>query len=209
MGQEYKDEVWKDIEGFPMYQISNYGRVFSRYTNKYMKSHKDKDGYSRLSLRKNNKCYMKRVARLVASAFIPNPDGLPIVNHKDENKANDHAENLEWCTVQYNNTYGTRLKSVSKKLLGHELFGKGRTITPEERKKRSKNSGMKRKVNQIDPSTHAIIKTWDSMADYGRAIGMNPQRTAVGICMVCTNRSHTYHGYIWEYADEGRKKKED
>ena len=109
--------------------------------------------------------------------------------------------------MQYNNTYGSRLESVSKKLLGHELFGKGRTITPEERKKRSKNSGMKRKVNQIDPSTHAIIKTWDSMAAYGRAIGKNPQRTAVGICLVCTNRRRTYLGYIWEYADEGMKNK--
>lgn len=207
--EQHTDEIWKDIDGFPMYQVSNYGKVLSKFTNKCLTPARDKDGYARVGLRRDKKTFNKRVARLVAIAFIPNPEGLPIVNHKDEDKSNDYVGNLEWCTVQYNNTYGSRLEKVSKKLLGHELFGKGRIITLEERKMRSKTSGVKRKVNQIDPSTHEIIKTWDSMADYGRAIGINPQRTAVGIWNVCTKRGHTYHGYIWEYADEGRKNKKE
>lgn len=49
----------------------------------------------------------KKIHRLVAEAFIPNPDNLPSINHKDENRTNNRADNLEWCTVAYNSTYGT------------------------------------------------------------------------------------------------------
>ena len=57
-----------------------------------------------------------RVHRLVAMTFIPNPKKLPYINHKDENKENNCVENLEWCTAAYNNTYGTRIEKIFKKL---------------------------------------------------------------------------------------------
>ena len=66
----------------------------------------DKFGYKDVMLWKNNKMKNKRVHRLVAEAFIPNPNLYPIINHKDENRSNNNIENLEWCTAKYNSTYG-------------------------------------------------------------------------------------------------------
>lgn len=73
-----------------------------------------KKGYYQIRLSKSGVKKSYQVHRLVATAFIPNPNNLPQVNHKDENKLNNDARNLEWCTVAYNNSYGTRLNRVSK-----------------------------------------------------------------------------------------------
>lgn len=113
-----KKEIWKDIEGYEkVYQISNLGRVKSlaRWSNgnhflkeKYLKTYLDKDLYERINLYEKGKVKHYFVHRLVAQAFIPNPNNLPQVNHIDENKTNNCVNNLEWCTVEYNNNYGTR-----------------------------------------------------------------------------------------------------
>jgi len=121
------EEVWIDIVGFVgKYQISNYGRVKSikrKYAGeKILKLQIDKNGYHRVSL-KNGKSYYLPVHRLVAQAFIPNPDNLPCVNHKDENKQNNCVDNLEWCTVAYNNTYGSRYNLNEKPVLQFDLNG--------------------------------------------------------------------------------------
>lgn len=75
---------------------------------------KDKDGYRQATLSIENKQYNRRICRLVAFAFIPNPCNLPQVNHKDEDKENDWAGNLEWCTCFYNNNYGSRIQVTRK-----------------------------------------------------------------------------------------------
>ena len=114
------NEEWRDIEGYEgLYQVSNLGRVksFNYRGHKgcigILKGTPDKDGYLRVVLFKNGrKDY--RVHQLVAKMFIPNPENLQVINHKDENKQNNTAENLEWCTVAYNNSYGDRLKKVSE-----------------------------------------------------------------------------------------------
>lgn len=79
----------------------------------------DKDGYYTVTLWKDGKYYFKRINRLVAEAFIPNYKGLPIVNHKDENKKNNHVDNLEWCTVSYNNIYSKARPVVQLDLDGN------------------------------------------------------------------------------------------
>jgi len=111
-------EEWRDVDGFEgRYQVSSLGRVrsFAResYTTpKLLRIMHDKDGYCLVNLcdaKHGIKGKLSRVHRLVAKAFIDNPNGLPEVNHKDENKDNNCADNLEWCTTQYNLTYGNRL----------------------------------------------------------------------------------------------------
>lgn len=119
-------EVWKDIQDYEgLYQISNFGKVksLSRVDSlgharkeKILNGKPDKDGYLRVGLRKNNKYRWFRVHRLVALMFIPNINYLAVVNHIDENKKNNQANNLEWCTVKYNNSYGSRLNKVSETL---------------------------------------------------------------------------------------------
>ena len=116
-------EIWKDIEGFEgKYQISNMGRVKSleRIDNnnhpvkeKIMKSVKDSGGYLQVKLYKDGKYKSYLIHRLVASAFIPNPNNFFEVNHIDENKTDNRVDNLEWCDSKYNMNYGTRTKRAS------------------------------------------------------------------------------------------------
>lgn len=118
-------EIWKDIQGYEgFYQVSNTGKVksFRQSTNFHnQSSHLLKptianNGYCQVTLYKENKSRHKfTVHRLVAEAFIPNPDNLPCINHIDENKLNNNINNLEWCTYSYNNAYGTaRIRSAEK-----------------------------------------------------------------------------------------------
>lgn len=97
---------YKQIEGFEnLYTIYSDGRVYSERTGKFLKPEIDKDGYLIVDLRRNGEHNLKKVHRLVASAFIPNPNNYPVVNHIDEDKANNDVSNLEWCTKQYNSEY--------------------------------------------------------------------------------------------------------
>lgn len=113
-------EIWRDIEGYEgLYQVSNMRRIKSlnyRHTGKeeIKKQQKIKSGYLHVQLHKDGERKHYQVHRLVAQAFIPNPEGLPQVNHKDEDKTNNCVTNLEWCSVLYNNTYGSRMEKVVK-----------------------------------------------------------------------------------------------
>lgn len=105
-------EIYKDIEGYEGYKISNYGNVKSlgngkSRKEKILKSTKDKYGYLIVCLSKQGKHKLYFIHRLVAQAFLDNADNLPEVNHKDEDKTNNHVTNLEWCTRLYNHNYGT------------------------------------------------------------------------------------------------------
>lgn len=122
-------EIWKNIKGYEgLYQVSNYGKVRSldkkvKGSNQYGKiffvtkkgkqlKSRIKNGYCNVHLIKNGVLKEFTIHRLVAEAFIPNPNNLPQVNHKDENKANNYVENLEWCTRSYNCSYGSRCERI-------------------------------------------------------------------------------------------------
>ena len=109
---------YKLIEGYPDYMVSSDGKVWSlKYGRmKELKPETNTRGYLQVGLCNNGQLTFKLVHRLVAEAFIPNPDNLPQVNHKDEDKTNNSVENLEWCTAEYNSNFGTRNEKVAKAL---------------------------------------------------------------------------------------------
>lgn len=110
------NEIWKDIDGYEgKYQVSNLGRVKSLqrwsgtkfYNREYILNNyvNKKNGYVYVYLTKNNKSKNIRLHRLVAQAFIPNPNNYLYINHKDCDRTNNNVENLEWCTASYNVKY--------------------------------------------------------------------------------------------------------
>lgn len=129
-------EEWRDIKGYEnIYQISNFGRVKSlpkeaknQYKNeRILKPHASKNDYYRIILTKDKKQKSFYIHRLVAQAFLNNPNNLKCVNHKDENKQNNNVNNLEWCTEYYNQVYGTKNVRSGikrrKKILQFDLNG--------------------------------------------------------------------------------------
>ena len=109
-------ETFVKIVGFENYEVSNLGRVRNIKSGRILKPKLNKYGYLIHGLYKNNKQKYLFLHRIIATAFIDNPEGKPCVNHIDENKLNNDLSNLEWCTVRENNVYGTRIKRVAEKL---------------------------------------------------------------------------------------------
>lgn len=168
------NEKWKTVAKRPKYEVSNLGRVRNKATGEIKAIRRGKTGYCITDL-KNGKKMTAYIHRLVAEAFVPNPGHLPCVNHKDENKANNTAENLEWCTVAYNNAYGTHCEQISK--------------TKTER------YGVR--VAQKDRNTGATIRTYLSASDAARATGVTPQAIQWGL----SSHNHTAAGYKWEVVE--------
>lgn len=146
------EEIWRDIEGYEgLYQVSNLGRVRSldrivQQLNRWGKYQSRSypgcvlnpgvthDNYQSVSLTRQGKSASYSVHRLVAQAFIPNPDNLPQVNHKDENLSNNCVDNLEWCTAKYNSNYGTRIDKLRQSLTGIERTEEYKNYMSETRK---------------------------------------------------------------------------
>lgn len=184
-------EVWKDIAGYEgYYQVSNLGKVrsldreveyptYTRYFyGKVLKPHKKRNGYLELTLRQQKKHTQALVHRLVAIAFIPNPNNLPCVNHKDENKENNCVENLEWCTEAYNNHYG--------------IGNRNRCVN-------SRNGAIKKQakpVLQFSLDGEFIAEYFSAM----EAARQNQCRQG-GISECCNGKQKTAYGYIWRYKE--------
>lgn len=154
-------EIWKSLDflGYPDYMVSNMGRVktLDKYVNssygskqlrksQILKGKKDKDGYIEVCLWKNAKSKYFRLHRLVALAFLPNPNNLPIVNHKNEIKDDNRVENLEFCSVQYNTLYGNCIEKRSNK--------------------------KKKKIQQLDLEGN-IIRNWNSILEAQNELNLN------------------------------------
>ena len=119
-----ESEIWKDVVGFEgLYKVSNKGNVYSveRISSQgnecggfTLKPTITRGGYLQVKLYKDGIREHKYVHRIVAKAFIPNPNNYPEINHKDEDKTNNYMGNLEWCTREYNNNHGTRIERVAQ-----------------------------------------------------------------------------------------------
>lgn len=104
-------EEWRAVPGYEgLYEVSNMGNVRNVRRNTLLRLPKTNNGYIRIVLSKNGIKTGFQVHRIVAQAFLPNPDNLPQVNHKDEVKSNNCVDNLEWCSAKYNSNYGSRLE---------------------------------------------------------------------------------------------------
>lgn len=157
-------EIWRDIKDYEgLYQISNLGRV--RSLDRFIKQalqyrllkgrvkpcNKNPNGYLKINLCKNGNSKTFLVHRLVAQAFLPNPNNLPEVNHKDENKENNYVDNLEWCTSRYNNGY-----SHGKPVLQYTLDGQFVAEYPSAAEASRKNKII---VQNICSCCNYIIKS--------------------------------------------------
>lgn len=114
-----EDLKFKEIPGFSDYMICSNGRIYSKITDKFLSSWNNSKGYPIIRIKSDDGTKKQIVLhRIVAKLFIPNPEGYPQVNHKDENKENNNVDNLEWCTNLYNSRYGTRGKRISEANMG-------------------------------------------------------------------------------------------
>ena len=187
-------EIWKDIPEYEgLYQVSNFGRVKSLerivlfkdnrvyvYKEQMLKQWISR-GYPTINLHKNNIRKTFRVHCLVASAFLENPDNLPCINHKDENKQNNYVDNLEWCTHEYNMNYGTRNERISNKHKG---------------KKRSKEFIKKKQIKILQYTLDDnFIREWESIKQASEELNINSGY----ICNCLKGRRKQCSGFIWKY----------
>jgi len=175
------EEIWKDIECYSGYKISNLGRVksYRKDTNGYLMSPaKTALGYYQVELQTGGKYKGKTIHRLVAQAFIPNPNNYPQINHKDEDKSNNKVDNLEWCTQLYNNRYGHHGEKISKATLNH----KGDKIIAYDA-----NNHYKIYRNAYDAGRHGFCRDIVSAAVNKKGGGVN---------------KNYYKGYYWFKLDE-------
>ena len=117
--------MWIKAEITPKYEVNEKGEVRHAENKRPLKQRLNRYGYPTVVLSvSHNKRQYPCVHRLVAMAFIPNPDDLPCVNHKDEDKTNNSVENLEWCDRKYNCNYGARNKRISVSHINNPLLSR-------------------------------------------------------------------------------------
>ena len=170
-------EVWKDIQGYEgLYQISNTGKV--KRNNKILKFSIAK-GYEHICLYKNNKYKPFSVHRLVAEAFIPNPENKPQIDHIDGNPLNNKVDNLRWATAKENIANPITMKRKSVAAMGNHMTGRFGALHHNSKR-----------VQCIETKT-----VYYGFAEASRKTGIN----AFGISMATNGKRTTAGGYHWQY----------
>lgn len=178
------EELWKPIPNYEgYYEASNLGRIRSVYRYKrVLKPMISNTGYERVDLFKNKCRKQYGVHRLVAITFIDNSDDKPFVNHKDENKLNNRASNLEWVTHVENCNYGTAIRRRT----AHTDYS-NRHGHPNQIKAASKPISQYTKDGQF-------IRDWDSASECARATGLS----ASSIRKVTSGKRNSLFGYVFK-----------
>lgn len=180
------EEEWRDVVGYETrYEVSSTGKVFSHRCGRLLKQHKNPDGYYKVKLQKaNGEVHTCFVHRLVAIAFIPNPEDKETVNHKDTNKTNNNIDNLEWCTKGEN----TR----------HAWANGCCKITEAQREwaKKLTQMGVEKNRQPIQCiSNGEVIAKFRSISDAARLL--NTSEATISAYFTRKNRT-TCLGYQWE-----------
>ena len=184
MNDVHETEKYATIDGFPDYLVTSYGRILSLKHGdiRELKQSVNNREYFQVNLSKNGKIYKKLVHRLVAQAFIPNPDNKIQVNHIDEDKTNNCVSNLEWVTAKENCNHGTRNERMSKSLSDGRMKG---TNNPMAR------AVVGFKIDGCDIKYYKYINEC-------KKDGFNESH----IAGCCKGKRKSHGGYTWFYADE-------
>ena len=200
-------EIWLTIKHNDNYEVSNLGNVRSKKRNINLKPFTTSNNYLKVKLSKNNKQIDYFVHRLVAQAFIPNPNNLPQVNHKDENKENNRVDNLEWCTHEYNQNYGTKNERLSKKKKGIKWSEEAK----QKYRKTMKDRGhpMQGRTGKDNPNSKEVmqfslegelLQIWGSINEVER----NTDFKCSNISVSCKKKK-PYRKHFWIYTSDYNK----
>ena len=228
-------EEWRDVVGYEgLYQVSSFGRVkalarswvtgnggTNSHPEKIMCQQKDHNGYPFVGLCKKGTQKFKKVHRLVMEAFVPNPDNLPVINHRNEVKTANYPDNMEWCDAKYNTNYGSSRKRAAEKFRGfrhsaesiekmrlanlgrkhsEETKDKWRQIRSQKeyilRQRESRRKYMK-PVIQFDKANN-FLKEWDSIRSVERDLGISHQ----SVSQCCKGIIKTSGGFKWKYKSD-------
>ena len=165
--------MWKQYKN-TIYEVNENGQVRNKKTGHIKSTRIKNNGYVILDLMINGERKTCHLHRIIAETFIPNPDNLPEVNHKDENKLNNCASNLEWCDHTYNNNYGNK-----NKLMLNTRTNKGYKNAPQA-------------IQQLDKSGN-VITTYSSMREAERQTGI----ANTHISEACRGIYETAGGFVW------------
>lgn len=175
----------KAIAGYPDYEVFEDGRVYSHKTKRFLKPNVSSNGYASVELFNDDGSKRLSVHRLVAEAFIPNPHSYPCVNHKDENRLNNCASNLEWCTYRYNSNYGGCQEKIRKN-------------------RRTNTTGMLRFRAAAANSHNRMVVNLDTGEVFEKIIRASERFgvNASHISEACNGKRKTAGGFRWSYFEK-------
>ena len=191
------DEEWRPVLGYEgYYSVSNYGQVWSHHSGRLLKSIASKTGYLFVHLSVAGIAKRKTIHRLVAEAFIPNPEGKPTVNHINEVKDDNYVGNLEWATHREQNIHGTRIERAKAHTDWNARTAKtDYKAIAEKHKYHEINRKQMKPVLQFDKDG-CFIARHESVSEAARTVGV----LASHICCCLKGRRRSCGGYQWKYA---------